>query len=642
MLRSAVLCLVARASLGALASAQTNPEGVVGQEACRSCHEDVHAKWDASRHSKMVQPATVESVQGDFDAESIRLRGKDYGLRKEGGKFYISESFFTPERREHEIQYTLGNRRIQHYLTTLEDGRIIVLPPSWDVLRQEWFHNLEIAAPDQQQGEIPVQVWNKNCFGCHVSEEVKNYAPSDRHYETEWLDFGTSCERCHGPGREHGAYHQREEPVPPELDVVVPAKLDHDRASAVCAQCHSFRDVLAFGFTAGEDYYDYFMPLLEYSQEPSKDPTWYTDGKTRRFSTNALGIWQSQCYLNSELSCTTCHPDGHTPEIEDNLALRAERRTVCTRCHEAIGKDVEAHSFHRASSEGSSCVNCHMPRSVYSIKAEMRDHSISIPAPENTARYGIPNACNLCHEDKAPEWAVEALDRWYPESTKRDRILKRAETFNLARERAPNAVAHLLALYRDETQGPLPRANALGYLGDFDDPRVLPTLSAALTDDHPLIRGIAAVELGKLPASYREPATRLLAKAMVDDKRIVRMNATIGLLNMGVVKLAGEAGKAFEKAKQDHIDRGAFHFDDAGQLMNLGRFHVLNGDVEPAEEAFETSYRINPDQPGIRFFVALARLRRGQSSEARKLLERVEDDDPFAGTARELLQKIER
>src|SRR5580692_11691634 len=49
---------------------------------------------------------------------------------------------------EHRVDYTLGSRRMQHYLTTLPDGKIVVLPPTWDVQRKQWFHNLDIADPD--------------------------------------------------------------------------------------------------------------------------------------------------------------------------------------------------------------------------------------------------------------------------------------------------------------------------------------------------------------------------------------------------------------------------------------------------------------------------------------------------------------
>ena len=628
-----------------LALPQTEaPKTVVGQAVCQTCHAETHAKWRNSRHSKMVQPATTESVKGDFGRSRVTLLGDVFRLRHADGKYYISEAVLTPDVEEHEIQYTLGNRRIQHYLTTLEDGRIILLPPSWDVQRQEWFHNLEIAAPDQKEkaGTVAIQLWNKNCFGCHVSEEVKNYDAGDQSYATGWLDFGGNCERCHGPGSLHVARYSGDSPPSSDTadDIVVQTKLDHERNSMVCAQCHSFRDVTHFGYTAGEDYYDYFMPFLDYATEPSKDPTWWPDGKTRRFSTNSLAIWQSECFLEGKVACTNCHVDMHDPEIEKNEQLRPENRALCTGCHTAIGENLEAHTFHAAESAGSSCVECHMPRSVVSIKATMRDHSISIPAPENTARFDIPNACNLCHEDQSPEWAIRALDTWYPESPNRQKILRRAEAFVAAREREDGAVERLLELIADKKQGPIPRANALGYLGGFEDPRAFPALVGALEDEHPLVRSVAALKLGERGAQNPAAAKFFLERSMLDEKRTVRMNAAISLLNLGVQKLQGEAGVRFEEAKKDYVARGAFHADDAPQQLNLGTFHVLAGETDAAAAAYENSFKLGPDQPGIKFFMAVTRLSQNRPKDARKLLEDVDDDDPFAGPAKDLLQKL--
>ena len=74
----------------------------------------------------------------------------------------------------HRVEYTLGSRRVQHYLTRLADGRLVVLPPTWDVEKSEWFHNLDIVNPGR--GRVnPVQVWNRTCFGCHVSGAEKGF-----------------------------------------------------------------------------------------------------------------------------------------------------------------------------------------------------------------------------------------------------------------------------------------------------------------------------------------------------------------------------------------------------------------------------------------------------------------------------------
>jgi hypothetical protein len=96
---------------------------------------------------------------------------------------------------------------VQHYLTRLPDGRLVVLPPAWDVEKSEWFHNLDIVNPDDAALN-PVQVWNRTCYGCHVSGSEKGFDQTRLSYDTRWSDFGTSCERCHGPGAAHVARYE--------------------------------------------------------------------------------------------------------------------------------------------------------------------------------------------------------------------------------------------------------------------------------------------------------------------------------------------------------------------------------------------------------------------------------------------------
>ena len=625
------------------------PAMMVGNAECVVCHEAAHESWTASRHSKMVQPASPQGVRGDFSVGSLRLRGQPYRVRRTGSNYFITESFFTGEPKEHRVNYTLGNRRIQHYLTTLEDGRVIVLPPTWDILRREWFHNLEIAAPDQREGIVPVQLWNKNCFGCHVSDQVKGYRPGEERYDTSWLDFGTTCERCHGPGSRHVDKYQNLDRYgdDPDVHIVLQTRLDHERNSMVCAQCHSFRDQMAFGFSAGDDYFDHFFPLLEYTQEPSEDPTWYPDGKTRRFSTNTLGIWQSECFVEGGVSCTSCHVDPHRPDIEQNEQLLPTNNALCTGCHEGIGADLTAHTFHGADSEGSSCVECHMPRSVTSIRAKMRDHSISIPSPRNTARYGVPNACNECHTGESPEWATARMDEWWgPDTPRRAKIERRADAYSGARELSREALDQLLAIAADPAEGPVNRANAAGHLGRYladpeTHPRATTALVEAASDPHPLVRAVASLKLGE-SGEVDFPGVRETVVARIEDEsQVVRMNTAISLLNLGIRELSAGAATSFEEAKRVHAIRGNFYADDAPQQLNLGRFHVLDGNPDAAGQAFERSYRLNPEQPGIRFFMAVTRLSQQRFGEAVELLRDVPGDDPFAQEAQTLLNRLQ-
>jgi hypothetical protein len=624
-----------------MALAATSPR-FVGASACLGCHAEIHARWDASRHSKMVRPATPEGVRGDFSVKEVTLRGEPYGLEARDGKYFITESRLLGKKTRHRILYTLGNRRIQHYLTRLEDGRIVLLPPSWDVMRKEWFHNMEIVGPEPPKG-MAVQVWNLNCFGCHVSQEEKNFDLATKTYDTDWVDFGTSCERCHGPGSEHVALYTNPHGSGGDSAIVVQTRLDPTRSTTVCGQCHSLRDAISLDFVAGKNYFDYFFPQLEYGLPREPDPAWYVDGSTRRFSNDTLGLWTSRCFLEGGVTCVDCHIDPHDTEIEKNAAIRPESGAICTRCHENIGANVQSHTHHAATSAGSSCVECHMPRNVVSIKAKIRDHGIGLPAPENTERHGIPNACNDCHQDRTPAWAAATIDEWFPGSrARRQKLLDRADIFSAARAGSdPEVVGKLVALSANESEPPLIRANAVGYLGSFPkDPRVQPALLRAFASKEPVIRAIAMPQVGKLGPARAESVTPFLARALDDEMAAVRMGAAFALVTLGVQSLEGETGVKFDAAKKLYAGRAATSPDHAPTQLALGKFHVLNHDLASAAAAFEASLQLDPDQKDAVYYRALARLGEGRKDEARELLKKVGEDSSLYASAQALLSTL--
>ena len=287
-----------------------------------------------------------------------------------------------------------------------------------------------------------------------------------------------------------------------------------------------------------------------------------------------------------------------------------------------------------------------MPRSVTSIRAKMRDHSISIPSPRNTARFGVPNACNECHAAESPEWATARMDEWWGETPRRRKIERRAEAYTGARELSREALDQLLAISAEEGEGPVNRANAAGHLGryladpDTRDPATQ-ALLAASGDSHPLVRAVASLKLGETENTGSLEIRDTLVARVQDERRSVRMNAAISLLNLGIQTLPDEAENSFELAKRLHAVRGNFFADDAPQQLNLGRLHVLDGNPAAAGRAFEQSYNLNPEQPGIRFFMAVTRLSQQRFPEARELLRAVPAEDPFAQEAANLLRQLE-
>ncbi len=609
-----------------------------GAASCAPCHSEIQKHWAGSRHSMMVQPATKVSVRGDFTLGKITLRGETYQLSMRNGAWYITESYLLGKPLEHRIDYTLGNRRIQHYLTTLPDGRIFVLPPSWDILRKQWFHNFDIGDPDES-GEVEIQLWNKNCYSCHVSQEEKNFDTKKVEYKTKWLDFGVNCERCHGPGSEHiRDYSAKTKAAPHVSDIVVQTRLDPARNTMVCAQCHSFRDIFVPGFKAGDDYYDHFVPILEYDQPGGKDPAYWADGRTRRFSTDAFGLWQSQCFLKGGVTCVKCHVDAHDTAIEKNPLLQPTYAAICTQCHAAIGKAVSAHTHHAEKSAGSSCVECHMPRTVLSIKARIRDHSITVPVPENTTRYQIPNACNECHQDHDASWAAQRMDEWWGNASRR-KPMRRAEAFTEARAGDAGAIPKLLEIAADSGEGPFARANALGYLSGFgSDPRVFPAFEAALGDAHPLPRIVAALRMPVF-SGMKQTAIADLTRALRDPMATVRLGAAVSLVGLGVKDVPGEEGPFFRDALALYAKRAELNSDDAANQFAAGRFFLLTGDPARAEQWLSTSKLMDPQTPAD-YFLAYAMAQQGKFAEARMIIEKIGPSDPQYAKCQALLKVI--
>jgi predicted CXXCH cytochrome family protein len=618
---------------------QPPPSSAVAASTCAECHPAMHRQWAGARHSKMLQPASPVSVLGDFSAGVVSLRGARFTLQRERDRFIVQGPFPGAREERHEVAYTLGSRRVQHYLTRLPDGRLVVLPPTWDVERREWFHNLDIVNPDESAAN-PVQVWNSSCYGCHVSGATKGFDATRAVYDTSWTDFGTSCERCHGPGQNHVQRYRL--PAGSRAGgfaaIVVPTRLSPERSTMVCAQCHSLRDITVPGFTAGADYFDHFTPVLEYAQDASGDPAYWPDARPRRFSNDAIGLWQSRCYLQGGAVCTTCHADPHEPDIDRQPQLARTSNTVCASCHAAVVQAGAAHTRHADGSAGSACIGCHMPRTVVSLRTRMPDHTIGVPAPENTVRHGIPNACSECHRDRDPAWAARTLAEWYP-GGRRQRLIARADAFAAARRRDPAALDGLIAIAADEEQAPIVRANAIGYLRYFPGPRAETYLSAALSGPHAPMRVTAALGLGQ-PGFAAARVAPVLINALSDRRRSVRVAAALSLVNLRVTELEGRAAALFEDARRDYLRRAELLADDARVLLDAGKLQLLTKDARAAASTLEASLRLDNGLHAARYFLALAYLAEGRAVDARTHLVKIPAGDVHGALAAQLLAGI--
>jgi HEAT repeat protein len=211
------------------------------------------------------------------------------------------------------------------------------------------------------------------------------------------------------------------------------------------------------------------------------------------------------------------------------------------------------------------------------------------------------------------------MNAWWGGAS-RQKGIRRADAFALARAHEASAIPNLLAIATDLDESPFARANALGYLGSFgQDPRVFPIFEWALGDSHPLPRVIAALGMPRGPGAVAD-----LTRALRDPVATVRLAAAVSLVGAGVKNLPGEDGRRFEEARSLYFARAALNSDDGAQQVAAGRFFLLTGDASRAAESFANGIRIDP---GLR----------GQTLE---FLNRIGPGDPLYERAQTILNGL--
>ena len=304
------------------------------------------------------------------------------------GAYFITESNITGTPREHRVEYTLGSRRIQHYLTTHRQAAgSSCCTPSWDVQRRRVVRQHGDRPPGRRRSDA----------GAAVEQELRRLPrqPAGQPLHAGHADLRDGVGRLRHvaasaatvrAARTSDKYRERRA-VPAAI-----ARSSGRRASIRRRAAWSARSATRCATSsgpasrAGADYYDYFQPVLEYGPRKESDPTYWADGRPRRFSNDAMGLWQSACFLRGGATCTSCHRDPHLPDVDKNPQLAHVEQRALHRLpqRDRRGRDV-AHAPPRRTAPGSSCVECHMPQTVLSIKARIRDHSIE---PAGAGEHG--------------------------------------------------------------------------------------------------------------------------------------------------------------------------------------------------------------------------------------------------------------
>jgi predicted CXXCH cytochrome family protein len=650
----ALACLLLATALGsgACASAKrsTGPATYVGSKSCNTCgHENIYRKWSDSLHSHMIREVSPETVLADFNDRSFTHERWIFRMYRDQQRFVVREESPSGNLALYEIAYTLGSKRIQHYISLLPNGSMRILFPTWDVLSRKWIHSSDIirGAHHSDDGLVQsVQIWNKYCWNCHTSQENEGFDIETGTFRTRFTESGINCEMCHGPGSRHieatkkPGIFERLFGMRGDLEIANPGRLSGEERMKDCLQCHARRMVVKRGFQTGDNFYDYYMlRYVELTTRSAGEPEiWYE--RHRRFANECISIQESSCYIKGNVTCLTCH-DPHDVNLSADARYRATDE-LCLQCHTKYreSKAAAAHTRHDPKKEGSRCVGCHMmlitSKNIKLLQGiPIRDHAISTPIPENTQKHSIPNACNnACHEDKSLDWVISKMDQWYPKRPRGDRFL---DTMTLARTRDPAAVPLLAAYAADQTQSKRVRAIATAFLGEFGGEQAAAALMQHLTDPDPQIRAEAARSLSEV----RSPdAVGPLKQRLSDPIRIVRVNAIFALLKMGILSEPGSFSDAFNSAKSEYL---AFlrEFPTIYETrVDLGTYHAIHGEYDLALKEYLNAVKLRPERPAAYYYLGVTYARLGMLDEAVAAFRRALEIDPQFRNTRQLLDQV--
>jgi hypothetical protein len=121
---------------------------------------------------------------------------------------------------------------------TWRGNRLYQLPIAWLHPLQQWGASLfdPYGAGDFSREVTP------RCMECH-NTRFEHVPGTVNEYDRSGLTLGVTCERCHGPGRDHVAFHRAQTPgnrgTLGAQFIVQPKKLSRERQMDLCAQCHS-------------------------------------------------------------------------------------------------------------------------------------------------------------------------------------------------------------------------------------------------------------------------------------------------------------------------------------------------------------------------------------------------------------------
>jgi predicted CXXCH cytochrome family protein len=318
----------------------------VGSKACAGCHAAIYQRYTKSGmattsgkvgsgtfRESFLNAAPVDAVSG----ASYRVSAAASGYRMEFSRQDVKG--------QRTLTYFVGSGKIGRSYLFAQGGYLFQAPVSYYSLAKKW----NISPGYERRPNVDLtRVVETACLRCHASRLQPVSGVQNRFEAEPFLEAGISCERCHGPGKQHIAAAGKGQ-------IVNPAKLRPLERDSVCAQCHLTGAARVARHT--DALYQPGRPISDnMASFVWSDRSLSILSATSHFEK----LEQSTCKRASgdKLWCGSCHDPHGSPAAVQKMAYYRRR---CLECHQTKPCSETETAQARV---GNDCTSCHMSKGV--------------------------------------------------------------------------------------------------------------------------------------------------------------------------------------------------------------------------------------------------------------------------------------
>jgi tetratricopeptide (TPR) repeat protein len=571
--------------------------GYVGPRACAACHAERVAEFLKTPHFLACREPEPKGMPAGFAPGKGAYATRDPALRfemtRDGDAFFqtsLKQASDGVQKIPTRIGLVYGGGGADEVYHAWHGEELVELPMSWLHPQHRWGISPYNASTT---GEYSRPTTTR-CLECH-NTWFDHVPGTPNQYRRDKVVLGVTCERCHGPAREHVGFHTASREKVKAHAIVNPADLPRERQIDLCGQCHSNATKPrgpAFSYRPGEPLENFYR--IADSKYPEND----------HVANQVKYLKQSKCFQKSDMTCTTCHdPHRHASAVEVAKA--------CLECHQV--KDCKDQP-RLPEAVRPDCTGCHMPQHIkINVYFHTEDDQYVPPIKRHEHRIAVHPAARQ-----------EVLRAWY-----------RKQPDQASREEADRLTEALLKHWLGEAETYRREHRFLAAIGALREvarldpgPATREKLRDAIATQSRLDAGLdRAIHLTD---EKRFPEARKLFQELLHIKPDLAMaHGKLGTL----YATAGRRDLAVQ-----HLEAVGRHDPDNpyGHSM-LGWLAFLDGRPEEAIESYRRADEIEPYDAKTHYHWGLALLKLGRLPEAREHLNRVRTIDPkHAGASQSL------